>query len=75
MACVIDSCYIGLGALLSPSVLGQAYIPDPRYLGLGALLNPSVLGQAYMPDDTTKRLMSSPKCRSVEVISNPARPG
>ena len=26
-------------------------------------------------DDTTKRLMSSPKCRSVEVINNPARLG
>jgi hypothetical protein len=26
-------------------------------------------------DDMTKRLMSSPKCRSVEVINNPARPG
>ena len=25
--------------------------------------------------DTTKRLMSSPKCRSVKVINNPARPG
>jgi hypothetical protein len=25
--------------------------------------------------DTTKRLMFSPKCRSVEVINNPARPG
>ena len=25
--------------------------------------------------DTTKRLMSSPKCRRVEVINNPARPG
>jgi hypothetical protein len=25
--------------------------------------------------DTTKRLMSSLKCRSVEVINNPARPG
>ena len=25
--------------------------------------------------DTTKSLMSSPKCRSVEVINNPARPG
>ena len=25
--------------------------------------------------DTTKRLMSFPKCRSVEVINNPARPG
>jgi len=24
--------------------------------------------------DTTKRLMSFPKCRSVEVINNPARP-
>ena len=25
--------------------------------------------------DTTERLMSSPKCRSVEVINNPTRPG
>ena len=25
--------------------------------------------------DTTKRLMSSSKCKSVEVINNPARPG
>jgi hypothetical protein len=29
----------------------------------------------FMLPDTTKRLMSSPKCRSVEVINNPARPG
>jgi hypothetical protein len=26
-------------------------------------------------NDTTKRLMSFPKCRSVEVINNPTRPG
>ena len=26
-------------------------------------------------DDTIKELMSSSKCRSVEVINNPARPG
>jgi hypothetical protein len=32
-------------------------------------------GLIVMGDDTTKRLMSSPKCRSVEVINNPARPG
>ena len=25
--------------------------------------------------DTTKRLMCSPKCRSVKIINNPARPG
>jgi hypothetical protein len=25
--------------------------------------------------DTIKRLMSYPKCRSVEVINNPSRPG
>jgi hypothetical protein len=31
--------------------------------------------QRWRVDDTTKRLMSSPKCRSVEVINNPARPG
>jgi len=32
---------------------------------------------AYFPNesDTTKRLMSSPKCKRVEVINNPARPG
>ena len=29
----------------------------------------------YKCTDTAKRLMSSPKCRSVEVINNPARPG
>jgi hypothetical protein len=28
-----------------------------------------------MNPDTTKELMSSPKCRSVEVINYPARPG
>ena len=28
-----------------------------------------------MTADTTKRLMSYLKCRSVEVINNPARPG
>jgi hypothetical protein len=32
-------------------------------------------GLIVMSDNTTKRLMSSPKCRSVEVINNPARPG
>jgi hypothetical protein len=32
-------------------------------------------GDLYFTGDTTKRLMSSPKCRSVEVINNPARPG
>ena len=34
----------------------------------------SVLFFFRLPD-TTKRLMSSSKCRSVEVINNPARPG
>ena len=29
----------------------------------------------FYNDDMTKRLMSFPKCRSVEVINNPARPG
>ena len=32
-------------------------------------------GERRLFCDTTKRLMSSPKCRSVEVINNPARPG
>ena len=29
----------------------------------------------YGDIDTTKRLMSSSKCESVELINNPARPG
>jgi hypothetical protein len=29
----------------------------------------------FYNDDMTKRLMSFPKCRSVEVINKPARPG
>ena len=32
-------------------------------------------GGVWGAGDTTKRLMSSPKRRSVEVINNPARPG
>ena len=31
--------------------------------------------EMWLAADTTKRLMSSSKCRSVEVINNPARPG
>ncbi|KAJ6858775.1 hypothetical protein NC652_041158 [Populus alba x Populus x berolinensis] len=34
-----------------------------------------LLHQESFPPDTTKSLMSLPKCRSVEVINNPARPG
>ena len=40
--------------------------------------HPQTSGQvelANMEIDTTKELMSSPKCRSVEVINNPARLG
>jgi hypothetical protein len=29
----------------------------------------------YRNGDTIKELISSPKCRSVKVINNPARPG
>jgi len=32
-------------------------------------------GERRAPVDTTKELMSYPKCMSVEVINNPARPG
>ena len=32
-------------------------------------------GVGLTSTNTTKELMSSPKCRSVEVINNPARPG
>ena len=34
-----------------------------------------LLAKEHFLCDTTKRLMSSSKCRSVEVINNPARPG
>ena len=34
-----------------------------------------MVGLILLIIDMTKRLMSSPKCRSVEVINNPARPG
>jgi len=40
--------------------LGQTSPSRPRKHGVG---------------DTIKRLMSYPKCRSVEVINNPVRPG
>jgi hypothetical protein len=35
-----------LGWLLSPTVLGMAWVSGPHYLGLGALLNPSALDLA-----------------------------
>ena len=44
---------------------------------VGIWLNVSGRLEGPSPEvfDTTKRLMSSPKCRSVEVINNPVRPG
>jgi len=41
-------------------------------LGLGVEASIPTMGLGV---DMTKRLMSSPKCRSVEVINNPTRPG
>jgi len=47
--------------------------PDALFHGVD---EESILGDDEVwLSDTTKRLMSSPKCRSVEVINNPARPG
>ena len=45
-----------------------------RWWGFGFL---GRLGHRLLVEliDTTKKLMSSPKCRSVKVINNPARPG
>jgi len=37
-------------------------------------IDSSSFSQGSRMGDTTKRLMSSPKCRSVEVINNPAKP-
>jgi len=48
------------------------------FLGVGMeslLGEEEVRSREMRVTDTTKRLMSSPKCRSVEVINNPARPG
>jgi len=57
---------------------------DPRFTSrlwpslqrvLGTKLNLSTTSYPQTDGDTTKRLMSSPKCRSVEVINNPTRLG
>jgi len=57
---------------------------DPRFTSrlwpslqraLGTKLNLSTTSHLQTDGDTTKRLMSSPKCRSVKVINNPARLG
>ena len=45
--------------------------PQNYTFGSGCPARPMTFGSA----DTTKSLMSFPKCRSVEVINNPARPG
>jgi len=42
---------------------------------LEMILPPSFFDSMKHLPDTTKRLMSSPKCKSVKVINNPARPG
>jgi len=52
--------------------------PAPNYIVLRLKINKYSSTQnlfSTMLVDTTKRLMSSPKCRSVEVINNQARPG
>ena len=40
----------------------------------GKVIEKPILEPCEKDDDTTKSLMSSPKCRSVKVINNPARP-
>jgi hypothetical protein len=42
---------------------------------LFVFLNDEIEKKKTKDTDTIKRLMSSSKCRSVEVINNPARPG
>jgi hypothetical protein len=50
--------------MIVSSMLGLEMMPNSRVISLKAL-----------SDDTIKELMSYPKCRSVKVINNPARPG
>jgi len=47
---------------------------NPRLLGPSFYRGSKLLSLVLQPD-TIKELMSYPKCRSVEVIKNPARPG
>jgi hypothetical protein len=79
--CPTISCFIGEHTIeralldLGASVNLLPYLVF-QSLNLGELKPTSVtLLLADRSVDTTKRLMSSPKCRSVEVINNPARPG
>jgi hypothetical protein len=48
----------------------------PKVIYLGVAME-SLLGEekVWTCHDTIKELMSYPKCRSVKVINNPARPG
>ena len=73
------------GAFTIPCVIGNASF-NRALCDLGASisvmpkqvydsLSLEPLNKTSIVIDTTKRLMSSPKCRSVEVINNPARPG
>ena len=56
--------------------IGQfSYMVDQFILGKPISQPNHLVWTNGRPVDTTKRLMSSPKCRSVEVINNPARPG
>ena len=69
--------------LVARGFMRELTTPKPPVLLLKRLLFDSFLSLLYLTIsrsvslmyDTTKRLMSSPKCRSVEVINNPARPG
>jgi hypothetical protein len=68
--------FVMVGGMGSAGFLGQ--VGWRERVASGENQNFLFLASAYAGKkniDTTKRLMSSPKCRSVEVINNPARPG
>jgi len=60
--------------MVMPSVSRSDFMAMPRKIAFGSckILSYATLQLAL---DTTKRLMSSPKCRSVDLINNLARPG
>ena len=53
----------------------QNFLPDIQSMMLWKCCRINLSSISPIVGDTNKRLMSSPKCRSVEVINNPARPG
>jgi len=57
----VNSRYLGLGELWSPSALDLTCLLDPRYIGLGRLLCPSALDLACWQDSRYLELSKQPR--------------